>query len=71
MDAAAHLVDQALRDGKPEARAAVASRRTGIRLLELGEDALNGVGRHSRPRVAHGEAEHRFVLARITGAPGA
>ena len=56
-DAAAHLVDQALGDGEPKPGAAMPSRRTLLGLLELGEDAADGVGLHARSGIAHGEAQ--------------
>ena len=43
--------------------------RTLLGLLELGEDTVDGVGRHARSGVAHGEAEHGF--APVRAAPGA
>ena len=68
-DAAAHLVDQALGDGEPEPGAAMPPRRTLLGLLELGEDAVDGVGRHARSGIAHGEAQHGAVpgVARRAG----
>ena len=62
-DAAAHLIDEALGDGETEAGAAVPSRRSALGLLELGEDALDRIGRHAGPGVAHGKAEHDLGLA--------
>ncbi len=67
-DAAVHFVDQALGDGEAETGAAMPPRRTLLRLLELGEDAVDGIGRHPRPGIAHGEAEHGLVaLSRAAG----
>jgi hypothetical protein len=52
----AHLVDQALGDGKPEARAAAPPRRSRLGLLELRENALDRIGSNAPICITRREA---------------
>ena len=56
-DRAAHQLDEALRDGEPEAGAAEAARRRRVHLAERGEEQVHPVGRDPDARVADCELD--------------
>ena len=56
-DAAAHSLDDALRDAQAKTRTAVASRDALVGLLELAENARLGLGRDADAGVAHQERD--------------
>src|SRR6185437_15630754 len=70
-DLAAEQVRQLATDGKPQAGAAVLTRRTGVGLLERLEDDALLLGWDADARIAHRELHDRRHLAqnRVLGAP--
>jgi len=62
-DRAAHHLRKLLRDGKPQPRAAVLTRRRGVRLTELREEQSHLLLGDPYPRIAHREAEQRVAVA--------